>query len=101
MAGWRVYEPQWVTEYVSDALGEDAWPEIQEYVRIQWEGRVRQEDIRLSRADDGRLMVQVYRPVMLSEWKSEPPARPGTVVVAAFSAEEAELRDYGKRKLRT
>jgi hypothetical protein len=104
---WRVYLPEWLLVYASDALGSAGVAECEGKFERDWKGRIRDEDFQvISAASNLPAVMRLRVPSMQGEWKDETLARqqaeglPGDVrVVAAFSAQERELLDYGKRKL--
>jgi hypothetical protein len=120
---WRVYQKEWTVVYTSDETDEEGAAEVSRFLAEHYDGRLRDEDIRLSISVPVLVNGQrpeKYEPVhslgsvrlwnRRGEWGLEKDARnhaeriwaaEGVVptVVGAETPQEQELLDYGKRML--
>lgn len=117
---WQVYVQDWVVVYTSDDYGEPGHDEARRVFGERWEGRVEAGDV-LLRQVGGWTQVLLRLHVTQGEWKhrEDADAHAGRLrltprivpsvtarlyglpqVVGTGTAEERELLDYGKKKLR-
>ncbi len=111
-ATWRVYLPEWVTFYTSDATGPEGQAECQAYFERKYKGRVRDEDWRVVPSIHGMELarspysVQLCLPNLRGEFKDRMDAlalpsghSPEARIVQRGSAEEQALLEYGVKML--
>lgn len=107
---YKVYVREWLVVFVSDAAGDAGVEECRRRFREKYEGRVRDEDVRVEGTSrkfpdryGSRLMLCL--PNVRGEFKTLALAEEfagkfdGAVVVGRNSRDEYELKNYGLKKL--
>jgi hypothetical protein len=115
-APWRVYLPEWLVVWISDALGPEGRSECLQHFQDKYQGRVREQGWRVIPAVLGMepsrspSCVQLYVPNLQGEYKDQDYALAQVISLACLdrdaemvqrgSDREQALLSYSKKMLR-